>query len=430
MTNNNTWLDQLTQNADVATVLLAGLPQTADMWYSVIANEPRLRVVARAVAREDLHAKLAANPQILLLDALLAQGPQDLADLLNGLQVPLIYVVFPAQIPDADFHAVQAAMRRDGVKFYRDTANLVDLVRTMVTDAQMLQRQNGASWSAELSGARQVLPVRLVGVWSLAGGVGKTTIASNLAFAAARRGIPTLLVGMGAPDDLPLILGLKPQPNITTWRANPSQESLKAALQKRDVVDVLAGFPDMLSAAQAISTPPDAANSLRNLADQAIRLGYAAIVFDLPPSMESVAALGVINLLLLVARPSVEGVMRTVEGYRTVVERLGLENLLHPQNLRVVLNRVRDRIDSKSFHDLANRYLKPNNPQAAFPPVSVSIPDRLEVGQAHDRGDWPYLACDPLARAMDTLATELFGGASQPPVGDNGTKRLRIKLPF
>lgn len=421
------WLEQLAQHADAATVILAGLPQTTDMWYSVMANEPRLRVVARAVTPEDLQAKLAANPQVLLLDAMLAQGPQDLANMVNTVHVPLVYVVIPSHISDADVQAVQTAVKRDGVTFYRDTDNLVEMIRTIVTDAQALQRQNGVSWTATSGGVRQVLPVRLVGVWSQAGGVGKTTIASNLAFAAARRGIPTLLIGLGAPDDLPLILGLAATPNITTWRANPTQEGLKAALQKRDVVDVLAGFPDMLSSAQALNTPNDAPNALRNLVDQAIRLGYAAIILDLPPSIEAAAALGVINVLVLVARPSVEGVMRTVEGYRTVMERLGLENLLHHQNIRVVLNRVGGRLEPQQFHDLANRYLKQNNPQAAFPPVSIAIPDRVEIGQAQDRGDWPYLASGPLAKAMDILATDLFGGASPT---DSGTKRIRIKLPF
>jgi len=425
-----------TQQPDpaAATVVLAGAPQVTDMWYGVIANEPRLRVVARALTKEDLAAKLAANPQALLLDPTITRDPDDLAALLKSVQVPLVYVVFPAQVQEAVVQQVQTAVTREGVRFYQDTVNLVELVRTILADVEKVQQaSSGNGWggvAAPAGGGRRVVPVRLVGVWSLAGGVGKTTIASNLAFAAARRGVPTLLVGLGAPDDLPLILGLKPTPNITTWRANPTQEGLKASIQKRDTVDVLAGFPDLLTSAQALGTPADAPNSLRALADQAIRLGYAAIVFDLPPSVQAASALAALNVLVLVARPSVEGVMRSVETYRTVVERLAMENLLHPASVRVALNRVGGRLSAQQWHDLANRYLQQHNKQVQFPPVAVTIPDRVEIGQAQDRTDWPYLVSEPLRQAMETLAMDLFGGNGGFAPQDDGAKRIRIRLPL
>ena len=427
-----TWLGNLAQAADAAAVVLAGQPQTVDLWYGVIANEPRLRVVARALSADDLRAKLAVNPQALILDPMITQGPNDLVALLTSINVPLVYVIFPAAVPEDDVQQVQSAVgNREGVRFYRDTVNLVELTRTVLADVQALKTKG--DWGSPIVagvGGRQVLPVRLVGVWSLAGGVGKTTVASNLACAAARRGVPSLLVGLGAPDDLPLILGLKPTPNITVWRANPSQEGLRSAIQKRDTVDVLAGFPDLLTAAQAMGSAPDAPNSLRALADNAIRLGYAAVIFDLPPSIQAVSALNSLNMLILIARPSVEGVMRAVEAYRTVVERLALENLLHPSNVRVVLNRVGSRLGPNRWHELANRYLQRNNKHLQYPPVAAAVPDRPEIGQAQDRGEWPYLVSEPLARVMDEMAADLFGGqgnASRPP---EAARRVRIRLPF
>lgn len=429
------WSQTSPPTGSAVTLMLAGPPATIDLWYGVLVNEPRLRVVARAVSVDDLRMKLATNPHVLLLDPLIVQGPNELVALLTGLQVPLVYVVVPASIPESDLNQVKEAISGQGrtIRFYRDTVNLMELTQTILSDAQAAHHAangNGAWQSVMPSGTtRQVVPVRLVGVWSLAGGVGKTTVASNLAFAAARRGIPTLLVGLGAPDDLPLILGLRPTPNVTTWRANPTQEGLKAAIQKRDIVDVLAGFPDILSAAQAMGTPADAPNAFRNLADQAIRLGYAAIVFDLPPSIQAVAALNAINVLVLVARPSVEGVMRAVEAYRTVVERLGMENLLHPANVRVVLNQTSGRLDPSQWHDLANRYLSQNNKRLQFPPITVSIPRQDEIVQSQDQSAWPYGVSSRLAQAMDTLAMDLFGGQIMADKG-NGARRIRIKLPF
>ncbi len=413
-------------------VLLAATPQTAEMWYAVLANEPRLRVVARAVSPEDLKAKLATRPSVVLLEATVATGPADLIALVSGLSDYQVYVVTPAIVPEGDFTQVKNALEpMPQVKgVFRDTVNLVELTRQIVANAAALQGQSGDAWQASGNGhegsARPVMPVRIVGVYTHAGGVGKTTIASNLAFAAARQGIPTLLIGLGAPDDLPLVLGLKPSPNITNWRAQPTPEGLKAALQKREVLDVLAGFPDVLSEAQAAGTPSDAPNSVRALVDQAIRLGYAAIVLDMPPSAMAASALVAVNTLVLVARPSSEGVMRTVETYRTVAERLGSESLLHPQAIRVVLNRVGERLEPNRWHALATRYYG-----QAFPALAAIVPDDPAVGRAQDSAEVPYAVSRQFAAAIDALAADLFGPVRQsvaPPPGN--VRRLRVRLPF
>ena len=412
-------------------VLLAATPQTAEMWYAVLANEPRLRVVARAVSPEDLKAKLATRPLAILMEATIAAGPTALIALVSGLSDYQVYVVTPAAVPEDDFVQVKDALEPlpqvKGV--FRDTVNLVELTRQIAANAAALQEQSRGAWGASGDGggrARAVMPVRIVGVYLHAGGVGKTTVASNLAFAAARHGIPTLLIGLGAPDDLPLVLGLKPSPNIANWRAQPTPEGLKAALQKRDVLDVLAGFPDVLSEAQAAGTPSDAPNSVRALVDQAIRLGYAAIVLDMPPSALAASALVAVNTLVLVARPSSEGVMRAVETYRTVVERLGADSLLHPQAIRVVLNRVGGRLRPDQWHALATRYYG-----QAFPALTAIIPDDPAVGRAQDSAEMPYVLSRQFAAAIDALATDLFGPVSQgvatPP---RGARRVRVRLPF
>ena len=424
---------QLTQAADGAVpVLLAATPQTAEMWYAVLANEPRLRVVARAVSPEDLKAKLATQPYVILLEALIAPSPQALISLVAGLGEYQIYVMVPGTVPDAEYEAVRQELEPmpHVQKVFRDSENLVELTRQIVANAQTQQQAGGwnASGNGHGGGARVVMPVRIVGVYNQAGGVGKTTIATNLAFAASQQGIPTLLIGLGAPDDLPLVLGLKAVPNITNWRAQPTPETLKASLQKRDVLDVLAGFPDVLSQAQAAGTPSDAPNSVRALIDQAIRLGYAAIVVDIPQAAIAASALVAVNTLVLVARPSIEGVMRTVTTYRTVVERLGADSLLHPQAIRVVLNRVNDRrLDPGAWHALATRYH-----QKPFPALTAVVPDDPAVGEAQDNADVPLLVSRQFAAAVGALAADLFGAVAPTPkaapVAPRRGKRLRLKI--
>jgi chromosome partitioning protein len=246
--------------------------------------------------------------------------------------------------------------------------------------------------------------MRIIAVWNQSGGVGKTTISSNLAYEAARRGLPTLLIGLGAPDDLPLILGLKPEPNIVSWRSNPNQDGLKMALQKLDTLDVLAGFPDVLSEAVAIDTPQDAPNSVQMLILTAAYAGYAVIVLDTPPTILAASAISAANTLVLVARPSLEGVMRTVHAYKTVVERLSSEHRIPAHGVFVVLNRITPgRMTSEEWHRAASGMLG-----QPFPPIVAEIPDESLVGELQDRKRIPLMASEAFTRGIKPLANALF----------------------
>jgi arsenite-transporting ATPase len=246
--------------------------------------------------------------------------------------------------------------------------------------------------------------------------VGKTTIATNLAYQAARRGLPTLLIGLGAPDDLPLILGLKPEPNLVSWHANPTQEGLKQAIQKLESLDVLAGFPDVLSEAQAINTPSDASHSVHKLVLTAAYAGYAVIVLDAPPTVLAAEAISAANSLVLVARPSLEGVMRTVHAYRIVVERLAGEYCIPRNGVFVVLNRTSpSRIASEEWHRAASSLLG-----QTFPPIVAHIADEPLLGELQDRKRLPLLESVSFARSLQPLANVLFSSSNQSKGQNNG----------
>jgi arsenite-transporting ATPase len=213
---------------------------------------------------------------------------------------------------------------------------------------------------------------------------------------------------LGAPDDLPLILGLKPEPNLTSWRANPSQEGLKQALQNLEKLDVLAGFPDVLSEAQAINTPQGAECSVQKLVLSAAYAGYAVIVLDATPTVLAAEAISTANTLVLVARPSLEGVMRTVHAYRTVVERLAGEYRMAKSSVFVVLNRMNPgRMSGEEWHKAASSLLG-----APFPPVITQVVDEALVGELQDRRRLPLQESDSFNRSLQPLANALFSPGS------------------
>lgn len=418
---------QNTLQPDAITVLLAGPIPRLQAWYTALAADTRFRVSMQATDPQDLANKLITNPDILLLDAAIFPGPQPLLDILSRYH-GAAYVLLPIE---ANQDAVDSVAKMPCVKgVYKGDLNLIAISGEIYAAAQA-QRQARLSTSMEAIWNRQQemtgqgrapLGLRVVACWNQAGGVGKTTLASSLAYEASRRGLPTLLVGLGAPDDLPLILGLKPEPNLNHWRANPSPEGLKLAIQKVDTLDVIAGFPDVLSEARAINTPLDSQESIPKLVMAAAYMGYAVIILDAPPTAMAAAALAAANTLVLVARPALEGVVRSVEAYRMVVERLAGEHHIPATGIFVALNRVGGRMDSDEWHRAASALLG-----RTFPPIVAQIPDDPQVGKAQDARRIPLLVSDSFARSLKPLADALFSpNGTTGNVGNDGKKSFEI----
>jgi len=399
--------ESLQQAAEAVTILLAGPMPRVNAWYTALAADARARVTSFATDPQDLSFKITSAPEALLIDASIYTGPKDMVDLLTRFP-GAAYVLLPAE---ANSEAMDIIAKIPSVKgVYRGDVNLVELSGKLFGDA-LARRANfqpgmQGLWKPRSDGYSPV-GMRIIAVWNQSGGVGKTTIATNLAYESARRGLPTLLIGLGAPDDLPLILGLKPEPNIVSWRSNPSQQGLKEALQKLDTLDVLAGFPDVLSEAVAFNTPADSPNSVQALILTAAYAGYAVIVVDAPPTVLAASAISAANTLVLVARPSLEGVMRTVTAYRTVVERLAGEHRISPHGVFVVLNRITpNRMTSEEWHKAASGLLG-----QPFPPIIAQIVDDKEVGELQDRKRIPLMVSESLTRGIQPLANALFSSS-------------------
>ncbi len=415
----------LAGRASIASVLLAGRQDKLEMWRNAFSSDQRFQVTALATDPPDLRSKLSTRPDIVLLDAAIYEGPKSLMEGVNTIGVST-YVVMP-QMQDSDFENAKASLLGiPGVKavFHVDV-HIASLMEQMFGEVRIRQVSADA-WDVGRSGGSRPVATRIITVWNQMGGVGKTTTSTNLAWESAQRNYRTLLIGLGAPDDLPLVIGkeIKIQPNILNWQANPTPEGLDMAIQRLGTLDIIAGYPDILSEAEALEFSMDDPRGIANLVDTAIRKSYSVIIIDAPPSSLAAMAMAASNTLVIVARPSLEGVWRTASAYQTVARQLeGLHNITEG-NISVVLNRTQpgQRVDAATWHRKASEHV-----DGHFPPVVATIPDIPDVGNAQDARILPVQQVNAYRDALKPLVDMLFsanGSGSSSPT----TKRREANL--
>jgi arsenite/tail-anchored protein-transporting ATPase len=224
-------------------------------------------------------------------------------------------------------------------------------------------------------------------------------------------------VGLGAPDPLPLSLGLRPEPNLARWRTTPTAAGLKESVQALEGLDLLAGFPSPLELAAYAPHALDGEQSLSHLAAVAAHAGYAVVVFDVSAPEVAPAALAAANTLLLVGLATLPGILSIVEGVRLATESLEPRHRLPATAIHLALNRVRAATFSpEEVVQNGSRLLK------GFPPLAASVRDDPAVDESLNLRRPAYYHSDSLRQGVRVLGDLLFAPGAQrsaepPPAG-------------
>jgi pilus assembly protein CpaE len=232
---------------------------------------------------------------------------------------------------------------------------------------------------------------RIVTVFAAKGGVGKTTVATNLAAELASDGSRVLLLDLDlAFGDVGIVLGLMPE------RSMSDVVAMTGHLDEQGLASVVTPHESGLDALCAPSLPADADRIPGSIITEVLRIAkraYDYVVVDTPPAFTEhvLAAFDASDVSILLATLDIPA----VKNLRLTLDTLDL--LGHPRDSWVV---VLNRADTKvglTAEDVCN---------ALHRPITLQIPNSVAVSAAINRGV-PIVLDDPkhpVSSAVKSLA--------------------------
>ncbi|QCB93594.1 ParA family protein [Cellulomonas shaoxiangyii] len=243
----------------------------------------------------------------------------------------------------------------------------------------------------------------VLGVCSLKGGVGKTSVTLGLASAALERGLRTLVVDLDPQGDSTMALGATGAAagDVASVLDAPSDATVAAATVASSWsargLDVLAGSERSVLHDRV---DDDDLDRLRHALSWVA--GYDLVLIDCPPSLGGLTRTGLTacDRAVVVTEPGLFAVMAVGRAMRTIDElRRGSAPALQP--LGIAVNRVRLRSVEQAY--------RLQELQTLYGPLLLSptIPERAALQQAQGAAQpvhaWPGAAAAELADVFDQL---------------------------
>ena len=200
-----------------------------------------------------------------------------------------------------------------------------------------------------------------------------------------------------------LAIGLKPEPNIVSWSAAPTAQTLRECVQPLDTLDVLCGFPEPPALSSYLPDALEGNNSLPSLSNCVAHAGYAVVIVDVSAQELAPAALAAANTLVLVGAPTLPGVLHLAEATRLVNDVIAGQHRIGRQAIHLVVNRVRD--STLRPEEVVKTGLEVRKD---FPALAAHAPDDPQVESALNQRRAAYFHSEPLRRNARTLGDLLF----------------------
>lgn len=360
------------------TTIVENQSSSAELFVSAIG--PSAEVVASI---EALRHHLEERPDefaIVLGPSVNLKAAVSLADTLRVTR-PALSVILLRQRVDT---SVLAEALRSGMREVVEERDLTGL-SLAVRRGQSLYEALTASSAGRAESTRG----RLITVFAAKGGVGKTTVSTNLAVALSTMGHQVCLVDLDlAFGDVAITLQMFPSSTIADALATVGE------VGPDELRPLLTRYSENLHALLAPSSPDLNDSVGRHLVGKilaTLKQCFDYVVVDTPPAFDDhvLQAFDESDLLLLLLTPDIPA----LKNLKITLETLDLLNFPR-EKLRIVLNRADSRVGLSASE--VEKTLKSK--------ISASIPSTREVPVSINRGE-PIVTSQPRSPVSQTILT-------------------------
>jgi pilus assembly protein CpaE len=322
----------------IKVLIVDDIPETRDHLSKLLGFETDVDVVgAAAGGPEAIEMARSLQPDVVLMDINMPGMDGITATEKLAAEVPTAAVVMMSVQGEADYlrRSMLAGAREFLVKPFSSDELTASIRQVWTREKEKLSRIVAVPTAAEAA-ARRTDPASVVAVFSPKGGVGRTTVAVNLAVAVAQLGKRVALVDASFQfGDVGVLLNLNPR--------NKSIADLSGELQA-DEVDTLDPFMvTHSSGVRVLLAPPSPEQAeligpaeVKRVIDR-LRDDHEIIVVDCPSSFNepTLAVLDEADLILTLLTLEITSV-KNMKLFLEVCDQLGYG----PAKIRLVLNRA------------------------------------------------------------------------------------------
>lgn len=366
-----------------------------------------------------------SEPHLLVIYADIAPNPDALKDVLAKLKSAIAILLLPANW--VQFQGVFEKVER-----VRKIFVLPVVPKEVIAyGLSLIETENARNSSVSMApsaagGATQMaVGTRVIAFVSAQGGVGRSTLAEAMGFElTARRNIRTLLCSFDLPSTAPLRLGLRFEPSASEFLQRTEGGFRDAVQTTAEGLDVIQAPRE--STAYASARREGEAVKLHDLVNHAYHQLYAAILLDLPADESAwmLQPLRVANAVVLVTRPTMEGVYACSHVIKLLTEVVGLQHRLGRESFFMVLNRR----TPKTIYTAPAFSTELNKSVGWSPPVLAVVDEDPEITRAQDGSRPAVNASDSLGKAAATLVESFYNQARGAESLRRGFKIGRIKI--